>query len=169
MLEATIPAICRDASLSLAAKGWLFQPSSIPQAMALVAISRLEKGPDLLHNPDRTVFKVLARKFSAKYPGNTDITRELLKAFNKSLEGVFRDEISKEEAQDLATCMHTVQKDTRFKGPCNPGYRCDCKRFVYIGLCSCVLMVAQFVEKINLYIVVDRCPPPPLQHIVNLY
>ena len=30
MLEATIPAICRDASLSLAAKGWLFQPSSIP-------------------------------------------------------------------------------------------------------------------------------------------
>ena len=91
------------------------------------------------------------------------MTHKLLRAYHKSLKGVFRDGIGKSEAQDLATCIHTVRLDPRFKGPSNPGYRCDCKRFVHIGLCSCVLMVAHFGELVDLNRLVKRYCPPPFQ------
>ena len=155
-LEVTIPAICKDASLSLAAKGWLFQPGCIPHEMAKVAIHRLLKGPGMAFTEDRSVFHVISRKFAAKFPGHPEPTPRLLKAYQKSLNGVFKDGVVKEEAQDVATSMHTVRRDPRFKGASNLGYRCDCKRFVHIGLCSCVLMVAHFGRLVDLHALVKR-------------
>ena len=139
MLEKTIPAICRDASLMLAANGWPIQPAFIPLGMAEVALSRLEEGPPLLANKDRSEFKVLSRSYTRKYPVAT-LTRRRQKAYNRSLKGKFGEGISKEEVQDVAMSVHTIERDLRYKGPSNPGYRCNCKRFVHIGLCSCVLL-----------------------------
>jgi hypothetical protein len=149
-LEATIPAICRDASRQLAATGWLLHPECPPEEMAQVARRRLKRGPPMLCSPDRSVWRVMSRHYSEKHPEATELTPAMQRAYVRSLKGYFADNITKEEAQDVATCMHTVRLDMRYKGGSNPGYRCDCKKFVHIGLCSCVCMVASEVGKLDL-------------------
>jgi hypothetical protein len=54
-----------------------------------------------------------------------------------------------------AGCMHIVRRDMRYKGPSNPGLRCDCKRFVRIGLCSCCLAVAHHKNILDLNKLID--------------
>jgi hypothetical protein len=149
-IEDTVRIICKDASLLRIAKGWPLQPTFIPKLMAEVALDRFDNGPQPVNNADHSAFKILSRRFVRKNPEVTAITRPLLQAYNRSLNGKFKRDTTKEEAQDVATSMHTIRRDLRYKGPTNMGYRCDCKRFVHIGLCSCVLLVEQHGRGLDL-------------------
>ena len=147
MLEVNIPAICREASVQLAAQSWALQPSCIPYDMAVVAVQRLEH--QVRRTKDRQTYCMLSRSYRGKYK-EAEITKELKKQFTDSLDGNFPIGISKVAAQDLASCMHTIVRDLRYKGPSNAGWRCDCKRFVHIGLCSCCLVVMHIEEQTDL-------------------
>ena len=63
MLEVNIPAICKDASVNLAATGWQLQPTCIPYEMAEAAVKRAKKGPLPMHNSDKTIWKVMSRRY----------------------------------------------------------------------------------------------------------
>ena len=142
MLEVNIPAICRDASINLATTGWLLMPDFVPYEMAVAPVDRCDNGPSLMHSADKQVYKIISRKYWSKYP-KVEMSKELLLLHENSKRGIFPAGVTKERAQEIATCIHTLVVDPRCKGPTNPGWRCDCKKFVHIGLCSCVLCVAE--------------------------
>ena len=117
LLEVNVPAICKDASLNLAMRGWTFQPTYAPYDMLVVARDRLRRSCPLMSNSDKTVFKVMSRRYWAKHPeAEGEIMRPLWRKYKASLEGDFPEGVTKAEAQSIATCMHTVVVDERYKG-----------------------------------------------------
>ena len=54
------------------------------------------------------------------------------------------------EAQASSGAPGTAPPSVCARVVSNPGLRCDCKRFVHIGLCSCCLMVAHDRGDLNL-------------------
>ena len=157
-LEVNVPLIFKDASVNLCATGWRFQPPFVPYEMALTALERLDKGNPYMHSPDKMSFKVLSRRYWAEHP-EVNMDTDLLVRHARTLNGIFPEGITKKDAQELATCIHTVAVDPQCKGGGNPppGFRCDCKKFVHIGLCSCSLMVAQAQGAVDLRPLVKRC------------
>jgi hypothetical protein len=155
MLEVNIPAICKDASVNLAATGWLLQPTCIPYEMAEAAMKRAKKGPLPMHNADKTVWKVVSRSYWEKHP-KAVMDTEFLKRYTASLRGSFPAGVSKKEAQEIATSVHTIVRDPRCKGPCNPGWRCNCKKFVELSTCSCCLSIAENDGSINVSALLEK-------------
>ena len=128
--------------MNLAATGWQLQPTCIPYEMAEAAVKRAKKGPLPMHNSDKTIWKVMSRRHWEKHP-EAVMDTEFLKRYTASLRGSFPAACSKAEAQEVATSVHTIVRDMRCKGPCNPGWRCNCKKFVELSTCSCCLSIAQ--------------------------
>ena len=157
MLEVNIPAICKDASINLHARGWLLQPTFVPLEMAEVALKRATEGPPIfMHNPDKSVYKIVSRRYMEKHP-DEGMSMELLKRYTKSLAGKFPEGVSKTDAQEIATSINTIRLDPRCKGPCNPGWRCDCKSFITKGLCSCVLCLSYQQGTFDLTTLLKKC------------
>ena len=81
-----MPAICKNASVQLAATGWLFQPSFIPYEMAAVALERLDKDCPLMASADKQTYIVMSRSYWASHP-KTKLTVPLMKEYRDSLKG----------------------------------------------------------------------------------
>ena len=149
----SLPGLVRNASLRNFTRDWLLQPTFIPADMLQVALERIEKGiKKICFSPclQLSVMFVLARHFTEKYP-RRHIDTQLIQRYVSSLKGDFSTCKGKEEAQDLAGMMHVVRRDERYKGASNPGFRCDCKTFMHICLCSCVLVAAHYSEELDLH------------------
>ena len=150
VLMSTLPHMIAKASLELATSQWLLQPTSVPKGLAAVAIARIEHLKNICFSPfqDQHVMFVLSRHFFQLHP-DTVITTTLVQQYLASLQGNFLDCSSKAEAQELAGMMHVVWKDARYKGKSNPGFRCDCKLFMHISLCSCCLVAAEYCKTVD--------------------
>lgn len=145
VLMSTLPHMIAKASLELATTEWLLQPTSVPKRLAEVAVARIENLKNVCFSPfeDKHVMFVISRHYFESHP-TTSITTHLVQEYLASLQGNFVGCSSKAEAQELAGMMHLVWKDARYRGKSNPGFRCDCKLFMHISLCSCCLVAAEY-------------------------
>lgn len=153
VLMVSLPALVRNSSLRCFTSEWLLQPAFVPEDMLTRAVQRIEKGiKKICFSPclQSSVMFVLARHYTEKYP-RCNIDTKLIQQYVASLKGNFGACKTKEEAQDLAGMMHVVHRDERYKGASNPGFRCDCKTFMHICLCPCVLIAAHYSEELDLH------------------
>ena len=154
VLMASLPSLVQKTSLELFTRQWVWQPSYIPQGLLEVAVQRISNNrlKKICFSPDeedQRVMFILSRHYCEKYP-DSNISTALIQKYVASVQGDFSSCSSKAEAQELAGMMHVVRKDSRYKGATNPGFRCDCKTFMHISLCTCILVAAQYTGWIDL-------------------
>ena len=153
VLMASLPSLVQKTSLELFTRQWVWQPSYIPQGLLQVAVQRISNNrlKKICFSPDedQRVMFILSRHYCEKYP-DTIINTPLIQKYVASLQGDFSSCSSKAEAQELAGMMHVVRKDDRYKGATNPGFRCECKTFMHISLCTCILVAAQYTGEMDL-------------------
>jgi hypothetical protein len=102
MLEVNIPDIATEAAINLTTISWLLQPTYVPPRMALAAVSRMKNKKSFLCNTDRSMYILLSRHHMESNP-KAALTKESLLLYKRCLQtGVFPDDYSKRDCQDLA-------------------------------------------------------------------